>query len=328
MSCSHLGEDRRERRDRGAEVERHEHDADQREGSPGPERSGLGRLHLSESRLEGWPTSPVTSRSASARGIDERGVTSDRREPTATVLRSIAGALRRAGEAGWTAQDRRRGPHRGRRRRRTRRGLRPPARAAGPRQRPACARHERPRPRAVDAPVEGTADAAAALEARAVTITDRPQPTRLVELDDAVVAAVRIGDALGRRSRCRRSRRAPWRCAAPPPHRRRSGRSSAATACTRRMPRGRSATDRSSSAPPTSSSGSSPASAAARRGRPATGSSGTRRLRASARARAQSESRSRARSTSPRIVSMRSGMFVNATMPRRRSTNSTSTTWS
>jgi hypothetical protein len=48
-----------------------------------------------------------------------------------------------------------------------------------------------------DASITGPADAAAALEARAVAITERPAPTRLVELDDAVVAAVRVGDALG-----------------------------------------------------------------------------------------------------------------------------------
>ncbi|NUT57931.1 MAG: hypothetical protein HOQ00_03675, partial [Agromyces sp.] len=36
--------------------------------------------------------------------VDERGVTSDRREPTSTVLRSIATALRGAGDDAWTAQ--------------------------------------------------------------------------------------------------------------------------------------------------------------------------------------------------------------------------------
>ena len=115
------------------------------------------------------------------------------------------------------------------------------------------ARHERSLPTTPTPRIEGPADAAAALEARAVTITDRPQPTRLVELDDAVVAAVRIGDALGTpipvpplASGAVALRRA---AAAPTPD---QGRHRRATACTRRMPRGRSATDRSSSAPPTS----------------------------------------------------------------------------
>jgi len=135
---------------------------------------------------------PLSQRSR----IDERGVTSDRREPTATVLRSIAGALRAGGDRGWHARadgdavtvadavaqliagfDR------------------PPARRALEAAQHALGMNDRP----VDpvSPVDGPADAAAALDARAVTIADRPQPTRLVELDDAVVAAVRIGDALG-----------------------------------------------------------------------------------------------------------------------------------
>ena len=136
---------------------------------------------------------PLSQRSR----IDERGVTSDRREPTATVLRSIAVALRAAGDRGWHAQadgdavivadavtqliagfDR------------------PPARRALEAAQQVLGMNGR----AADpvSPIDGPADAAAALDARAVTIGDRPQPTRLVELDDAVVAAVRIGDALGR----------------------------------------------------------------------------------------------------------------------------------
>ena len=136
---------------------------------------------------------PLSQRS----GIDERGVTSDRRGPTATVLRAIAGALRGAGDDAWVARVDDDAPT--------------VADAVGDlvagfdvspaRRALESAQHAlgmSGRAPAVDVPVEGIADAAAVLEARAVTITDRPQATRLVELDDAVVAAVRIGDALGR----------------------------------------------------------------------------------------------------------------------------------
>jgi hypothetical protein len=136
---------------------------------------------------------PLSQRS----GFDERGVTSDRREPTATVLHAIAVAVRAAGDDGWSA----------------RAGDLPPAvpaaiaqLMAGFDRAPARRAFETAQhalgmsPREVDADltVEGPKDAAAALDARAVTITERPQPTRLVELDDAVVAAVCIGDVLGR----------------------------------------------------------------------------------------------------------------------------------
>lgn len=128
--------------------------------------------------------------------VDERGVTSDRREPTATVLRSIAAALRGAHDEAWTAHAEDdpttvaeavaelvagfdRAP--------ARRALESAQHALG----------MGGRMPSNEAQPEGPADAAAALEARAVAIIERPQPTRLVELDDAVVAAVRIGDALG-----------------------------------------------------------------------------------------------------------------------------------
>lgn len=136
---------------------------------------------------------PLSQRS----GIDERGVTSDRRVPTATVLRAIAGALRTAGDVPWVARDDDDAPTvadavadlvAGFDVSPARRALESAQHALG----------MSGRAPAVDVPVEGIADAAAVLEARAVTITDRPQPTRLVELDDAVVAAVRIGDVLGR----------------------------------------------------------------------------------------------------------------------------------
>ena len=135
---------------------------------------------------------PLSQRSR----IDERGVTSDRRVPTSTVLRSISAALRLAGEAGWSARTDEDAPTVAEVVAALVAGFdRPPARRALDSAQHALGMNGRsPEP---EAPVEGAADAAAALEARAVTITDRPQPTRLVELDDAVVAAVRIGDALG-----------------------------------------------------------------------------------------------------------------------------------
>lgn len=126
---------------------------------------------------------------------DERGVTSDRRTPTATVLGAIAAALRSGGETGWTTP--------------TDDGAtvadavtrlvagfdRPPARRAFDTAQHALGIEARTAVPA--APVEGAADAAAALDVRAALITERPQPTRIVELDDAVVAAILIGDALG-----------------------------------------------------------------------------------------------------------------------------------
>ena len=196
-----------------------------------------------------------TSRSASARGIDERGVTSDRRGPTAIVLRAIAGALAQRRRRAWVARDRRRCADRGRRRRRhsSRASTSAPTRRALDRAQHALGASGRAP--VVDVSVEGIADAAAALEARAVTITDRPQPT-------APRGARRCR---GRRRADRGRDRPPDRGAAarvgrrgPAPRDRRAdadqGGHLAATACTRRMPRGRSATDRSSSAPPTSSS--------------------------------------------------------------------------
>jgi len=125
---------------------------------------------------------------------DERGVTSDRRAPTAAVLRSIAAALRVGGDDGWSAS--------------TDGGTTipeavaqlvagfdlPPARRALDTARRALGMDARATVPAVL--VDGPADAAAALEVRAASITERPQPTHLVELDDAVVAAILVGDAL------------------------------------------------------------------------------------------------------------------------------------
>jgi len=127
---------------------------------------------------------------------DERGVTSDRRAPTATVLREIAAALRAGGDAVWnapaddgtTVAEAVANLVAGFDRPPARRALDTAQRALGMDARAAAV---------PAAAVEGPADAAAALDVRAALITERPQPTRLVELDDAVVAAILIGDALG-----------------------------------------------------------------------------------------------------------------------------------
>lgn len=126
---------------------------------------------------------------------DERGVTSDRRAPTAAVLGAIAAALRVGGNGRWNAaaDD----------------GTTvaeavahlvagfdlPPTRRALDTARRALGMDGRATVPAV--PLEGAADAAAALDVRAALITERPQPTHIVELDDAVVAAILVGDALG-----------------------------------------------------------------------------------------------------------------------------------
>lgn len=130
-------------------------------------------------------------------GADERGVTSDRRAPTATVLGGIATALRAADDTAWNCPTEREG--------RTVAHVvaelvagfdRSPARRAFATARRALAVDDGAAVIADDAP-DGCTDAAAALEARAAVITARPQPTRIVELDDAVVAAILIGRALG-----------------------------------------------------------------------------------------------------------------------------------
>jgi len=135
---------------------------------------------------------PLSQRSR----VDERGVTSDRREPTATVLGSIAAALRAADDDAWTAHadddattvaDAVAELVAGFDRAPARRALESAQHVLG----------MGGRTPSTEVQPEGPADAAAALEARAFAITERPQPTRIVELDDAVVAAVRIGDALG-----------------------------------------------------------------------------------------------------------------------------------
>lgn len=126
---------------------------------------------------------------------DEREVTSDRRAPTAAVLRAISTALLAGGDEGWAATtddggtvalavaglvagfDRT-----------------PARRTLDTAQRTLGLRSGDPAP---VPPLDGPADAAAALDARATVITERQPPTRLVELDDAVLAAILVGDALG-----------------------------------------------------------------------------------------------------------------------------------
>jgi hypothetical protein len=127
---------------------------------------------------------------------DERGVTSDRRELTATMLRALAEALQAAGETGWraAADD---GPTVERAVARLVSGFdRTPSRRALDTARRALGIDGRTEDQ--DEPIAGASDAAAALEVRATLITERPQPTGIVELDDAVVAAILVGDALGR----------------------------------------------------------------------------------------------------------------------------------
>ena len=134
---------------------------------------------------------PLSQRARS----DERGVTSDRRAPTATVLREVAGALRAGGAPGWGVPTEDGGTvattvarlMAGFDRPPTRRALDSAQRVLGMQ-----AAQVAPAP----AP-SGAMDAAAALEARASLVSERPQPTRLIELDDAVVAAILVGDALG-----------------------------------------------------------------------------------------------------------------------------------
>ena len=127
---------------------------------------------------------------------DERGVTSDRRELTATMLRTLAEALRTAGETGWraAAED---GPTVERAVARLVSGFdRTPSRRALDTMRRVLGVEGRNDDEAE--PLTSAADAAAALDVRATVIIERPQPTGIVELDDAVVAAILVGDALGR----------------------------------------------------------------------------------------------------------------------------------
>lgn len=126
---------------------------------------------------------------------DERGVTSDRRAPTAAVLSAIAAALRVGGDGGWNAAADDGTTVAGAVAHLVAGFDLPPTRRALDTARRALGIDGRAAAPAVS--LEGAADAAAALHVRATLITERPQPTHIVELDDAVVAAILVGDALG-----------------------------------------------------------------------------------------------------------------------------------
>lgn len=126
---------------------------------------------------------------------DERGVTSDRRAPTAAVLGAIAAALRAGGDHGWNAAADDHTTVAGAVARLVAGFDLAPTRRALDTARRALGMDIRATVPAV--PLDGAADAAAALDVRAALITERPQPTHIVELDDAVVAAILVGDALG-----------------------------------------------------------------------------------------------------------------------------------
>lgn len=128
---------------------------------------------------------------------DERGVTSDRRAPTAAVLREIAGALRAGGDLGWNAPTDDGGTVATTVTRVVAGFDRPPSRRALDSAQRVLGMQ--PGSSAPVPPPSGATDAAAALETRAVLLSERRQPTPLVELDDAVVAAILVGDALGAR---------------------------------------------------------------------------------------------------------------------------------
>lgn len=128
--------------------------------------------------------------------VDESGVTADRRAETAEVLTALATVIR-AGDDAWTRPTARPGWQvadvaselvGGFGRTRTRRALDAAERLVrGGEARRLAELHRLP----------GPAAAADALGARAAAILDRAKPTDVVELDDVVVAALLIADAIG-----------------------------------------------------------------------------------------------------------------------------------
>ncbi|GAA1059722.1 hypothetical protein [Agromyces bracchium] len=130
--------------------------------------------------------------------VDESGVTADRRAETSEVLRSLAALLRAAGHddlwttsterAGWRVADVAADLVRGFDRTRTRRALDAAERLV---------RGGEARRLDELRPLDGPAAAADALDARAADLLARDRPTGVVELDDAVVAALLIGAAAG-----------------------------------------------------------------------------------------------------------------------------------
>lgn len=129
--------------------------------------------------------------------VDESGVSADRRTETAEVLLALATVVRACDDVAWVAPTARAGWRvadvaaelvEGFDRTRTRRALD----AAGRIARGGEARRLAELTR-LPGPVEG----GAAIAERADVIRDRRKPTGIVELDDAVVAALLIGDAVG-----------------------------------------------------------------------------------------------------------------------------------
>ncbi|WP_353815571.1 hypothetical protein [Agromyces sp. SYSU T00266] len=127
--------------------------------------------------------------------VDESGVTADRRAETAEVLRALAAMIRDGDDGLWAAPTERLGWHvaevtaelaNGFDRGRTRRAID----AAGRLVRGGEARRLEELPR-----LDGPSAAAGALEARADHVLAREHPTGIVELDDAVVAALLVGGA-------------------------------------------------------------------------------------------------------------------------------------
>ncbi|MBM7504367.1 hypothetical protein ACFPER_12830 [Agromyces aurantiacus] len=127
--------------------------------------------------------------------VDESGVTGDRRAESADVLAALAGIVRAGGDELWAAATARAGWRvadvvaeliHGFDRTRTRRALESAERfvRGGEARRLA----ELPRP-------PGPAEAAGSLETRARLVRERDRPTGVAELDDAVVAALLVGDA-------------------------------------------------------------------------------------------------------------------------------------
>ena len=129
---------------------------------------------------------------------DESGVTSDRREETATVLAALAALLRATDDAAWTLPTARTGWSvgdvaaelvAGFDRTTAQRALD----AAG-----RIVRGSEARRLAELQRLAGPAHAAGVLDARALDLRARQRRTGIAELDDAVVTAVLIGDATGR----------------------------------------------------------------------------------------------------------------------------------
>jgi hypothetical protein len=129
--------------------------------------------------------------------VDESGVTADRRPETAEVLTAIAGVVRACDGDAWAAPTARPGWQvadvaselvEGFGRTRTRRALD----AAG-----RLARGGEARRLAELTRLAGPAEAAEAIAGRAALLRERPKATGVVELDDAVIAALLIGDAVG-----------------------------------------------------------------------------------------------------------------------------------